>query len=294
MISSRPRAVACPITALKVSSEGITGVLVEAFDSLSVLRASAYTAADGSGTYVLSGLTAGSYRVQATWTADEIISSVGTDGITVGAINTDFTLEINYELASIGGELAGYRVPVSGSRSLAAGYRPLAAAAVELYQRNRLIATAPVDASGKFLIKNLLPGKYTLRLPDAGGGVRELAVQLRPGEALLISPLGGLLEGDSVYAYPNPAVNFVNFHVESGQNPIIKEVSVFDLAGREIREFKNADFVVCAPTRQAYAWEAVWNIPAGVAPGVYLYITRVKAEATGEYKKTVKKFAVVK
>ncbi len=270
---------------IKVSSEGITGVLVEAFDGLGALKSSAYTLSDGSGTYVLRDLAAGSYRVQATWTADDISSSIGTDGIVLGVSDLDFTLAITYELASIGGELTGYRVQ-AGSR---AGYRPLVAAAVvELYQRNRLIATAPLDAAGRFLIKNLLPGKYVLKVPEANGGAKELAVKLRAGEALIVSPLGQLLKEDKVYAYPNPARRAVSFHLET--DPLaIKQVTVFDITGRTMKEFINADFV---PRNGGY--EADWSIPAKVASGVYVYAVRVKFEATGENKKVIRKFAIIR
>ena len=271
---------------MKVSSEGITGVLVEAFDIVGTLRASAFTLSDGSGTYVLSPLPSGSYRVQATWTADDIISSVGSDGITLGASNADFTLAITYELASIGGELIGYRLSAQGYRAKGARVK---AASVELYQHNRLIATAPVDAAGKFLIKNLLPGKYVLKVPDAAGGSKELSVSLKAGEALVISPLGELLKNARVYAYPNPAGRLVTFHVETDYAPVTKQITVFDITGRAIKEFKNADFVA-----RNGGFEADWNIPAKVASGVYVYAARVKFEATGEYKKTVKKFAIIK
>ncbi|MDO8803783.1 MAG: T9SS type A sorting domain-containing protein, partial [Elusimicrobiota bacterium] len=142
---------------------------------------------------------------------------------------------------------------------------------------------------GKFLIKNLLPGKYILKVPDANGGAKELSVSLKPGEALMISPLGELLKADKVYAYPNPAGKTVTFHIESDQSPLVKQVAVFDITGRAIKEFNDADF---API--AGGWEAEWNIPSGVASGVYIYITRVKFEATGEHKRTIKKFAIIK
>ncbi|PIU18140.1 MAG: hypothetical protein COT18_11060, partial [Elusimicrobia bacterium CG08_land_8_20_14_0_20_59_10] len=273
----------------KVSSEGITGVLVEAFDGAGALRASAYTLDDGSGTYVLTPLTAGPYRVQATWSADDIISSIGTEGLLPGTLSADFILEINYELASIGGELPGYRE--SGLPSARAGFKAnyVRGGVVELYQRGRLVASAPIDAAGHFQIKSLLPGSYTLRLPDSAGGYTEMSVKLKAGQALIISPLGALLKESSVYAYPNPAGDRVTFHIESDYPSVTKQVTVFDITGRAIKEFKNADF-----SPGSYVWEAVWDIPSGVASGVYLYIARVKFEATGENKKVVKKFAIVK
>jgi hypothetical protein len=235
---------------------------------------------------VLSGLAAGSYRVQATWEADDIISSVGTDGIMLGASNADFTLSITYELASIGGELAGYRISALGYRTQ--GARP-ASVMVELYQRGRLVATAPVDANGRFLIGNLLPGKYTLRVPNPEGGSKELSLRVRPGEALQISPLGELLKTDKVYVYPNPASRIATFHIETELSPVLKQMAIFDITGRLIAKLGNESFV----SRNG-GWEADWIIPSGVASGVYIYSLHVKYEPTGEHKKAIRKFAIVK
>lgn len=268
-----------------ISSAGVTGVLMEAYDTTGALRASGYTVNDGSGSYVLRGLPPGSYRVQATWEADDIISSVGADGLVLGRSDADFTLSVSYQLASIGGELAGYRLSALGRRASAAG----AAASVELYQRGRLIAAAPVDAAGKFLFGNLLPGKYALRVPRPEGGYKELSVSVKAGEALTLSPLGDLLKTAKVYVYPNPARRTATFHIESDLSPVTKSVTVFDVTGRAVKEFRDGDF-----TQSGSVYEAVWNIPAKVASGVYVYAVRVKFEATGEYKKAVKKFAIVK
>jgi len=269
-----------------ISSAGITGVLLEAYDAAGLLQASAYTVGDGSGSYALTGLAAGSYRVQATWEAEDIISSVGSDGLALGRLDADFTLAVNYELASIGGELAGYRLSALGRRASAAGSAPR----VQLFQRGRQVADAPVDAAGKFLIANLLPGKYVLRVPDPKGGFKELSLRVKAGEALQVSPLGELLKAARVYVYPNPARRTATFHIESDQSPLLKQVTVFDVTGRAVKEFKDGDF--SSPSAGVY--ETVWNIPSKVASGVYVYSVRVKFEATGEYKKVIRKFAVVK
>ena len=274
---------------VKVSSEGITGVLVEAFDEQGALKASAYTLDDGSGTYLLTGLAAGAYRVQASWSADDIISSIGTDGILLGAADTDFILEITYELANLGGELPGYRESSARSGRSGFGVSAVRGGRVELYQRGRLVATTTVDDAGRFRINRLLPGSYTLKVPNSSGGYTEMSVKLKPGQTLIVSPQGTLLKESSVYAYPNPAGKRVTFHIESDYPSILKQVAVFDLTGRVIKVFKDADF-----SGGSGVWEKAWDIPASVASGVYLYSVRVKVEATGETKKAVKKFAIVK
>ena len=274
---------------MTISSAGITGVLVEAYDAAGLLQGQSYTVADGSGSYAISGLPAGSYRIQATWTAEDIVSSVGTDGIALGASNADFLLSISYDLASIGGELAGFGLSAQGYR--ASGARPRAVS-VELYQRGRLIATAPVDAAGRFQIGSLLPGKYTLRVPRPEGGFKELAVSLKAGEALRISPLGDILRTGQAYAYPNPASRVITFRFETDQDPVLTQLAIFDITGRLVHKIPHARFTKTGAG--PYVWKAEWEIPSKVASGVYVYTLHVKSEITGEHKKTVKKFAIVK
>ena len=263
---------------------GITGVLVEAINRDLAVVQSAYTADDGSGSFTLGGLAVGIYRVQATWLDNGFASSVSADQIPAGYSEVDFELSLDYELASIGGELPAYRESSSSS------FRGRSSAPqVRLYQRGRLVATAAVGAGGRFLIKNLLPGDYTLDVPDTGGGRRQVAVTLRPGENLRVSSLGEILRADKIYAYPNPAGRSVTFHLESDYTVLTKQVVVFDITGREIKEFKDAEFVTVTG-----GWEVRWEIPPGVASGVYLYAVRVKSDADGGKKKTVKKFAIVR
>ncbi len=267
------------------SGQGVTGVIVEAIDRSLAVVASAYTVDDGSGSFTLSGLEEGIYRVEATWIADDFASSVASDQIPTGYAEVRFELSADYQLASLGGELAGYGLSSFGSRPLSAGAPQ---AYVELYQCGRLVAVAPVGAGGRFLISNLLPGAYALRVPDAAGGWKELRVTLAPGQDLRLNPLGELLKGTKVYAFPNPARRSVTFHVESERSPVLRHLAVFDLTGRLVKEFSNDDFTGAGGT------EAVWHIPAGVASGVYVYSARVKFEPTGETKGVAKKFAIVR
>lgn len=266
--------------------QGVTGVMVEAINRDLAVVKTVYTVDDGSGSFTMSGLDEGMYRIEATWIEDGFASSVASDQIPTGYAEVRFELSVSYQLASVGGELSAYRLSAAGFRAQAGGG---AQVYVELYQRNRLVAVAPVGAGGRFLISNLLPGAYTLKVPDGAGGSKTLNVTLAPGQDLRISPLGELLKSAKVYAFPNPARRTVTFHIESELSPVTKHLSVFDVTGRVIKEFSDADF-----TLTGGAYEAAWNIPSGVASGVYIYSARVKFEATGETKSVVKKFAVVR
>ncbi|MDO8803543.1 MAG: T9SS type A sorting domain-containing protein [Elusimicrobiota bacterium] len=269
-----------------LSGQGVNAIIVEAINrDLAIVKT---VTTNDTGYFILAGLDQGIYRVQATCLLNGFASSVASDQIPTGYAEVAFQLSVDYQLASVGGELIGYRLSAlpSGGRYAASG---APAVSVELYQSNRLVAVAPVGAGGRFLIKNLLPGSYMLKVPDGAGGYKQLQVSLAPGENLRLSPLGELLKSDKVYAFPNPARRAVTFHLESEQSPVIKQITVFDITGRAIKEFVDGDF-----TTVGNVSEVVWNIPSGVASGVYIYSTRVKFEATGEYKKTTKKFAIVR
>ena len=71
--------------------------------------------------------------------------------------------------------------------------------------RSRPGASAAPPAAGRFLIRNLLPGKYILKVPVPDGTTKDLSVRLSAGQVLLVSPMGSLLKTGAVYAYPNPA-----------------------------------------------------------------------------------------
>ena len=87
---------------------------------------------------------------------------------------------------------------------------------------DQAVAEAAVGAGGRFLINGLLPGDYSLKVPDGAGGSKTLNVSLAPGQNLRLSPLGALLKGAEVFAYPNPARNTVTFRVKSERAPVRK------------------------------------------------------------------------
>ncbi|MCX5786275.1 MAG: fibronectin type III domain-containing protein [Elusimicrobia bacterium] len=278
---------------LTVSSVGITGVLVEAFDTAEILRASDYTSSDGLGSYSLTGIVVGSYTVHATWSANDIISDISKDGIPSATADVDFMLSVTFELASISGNIEGYN-KAEGLRLKAKGVSKTEGAGVyvELYQGGRKISTADVDAAGKFKINNLLPGKYTVKIIGLAEGAKEFNVQLKEGQNLEISPLGTLLKKDKVYAFPNPASKSVIFHLESDISSLKKQIMVFGIDGRVIKEFSDSDAGWNLLSGGKY--EFTWNIDSKVASGIYIYEVKVKNTGTGDTASTIKKLAIIK
>lgn len=99
---------------------------------------------------------------------------------------------------------------------------------------------------------------------------------------------GEFLAEESTYAFPNPAyagANTINFHVEVNQ-PGYVQIDIYNIAGKLI------DSVA-----QNFPDQAIHNIQydiSGLASDVYIFVTTGEAVASGEEKKVIKKFAIVK
>jgi len=262
--------------------EGITGVMVEGYGSLGGVW-SGFTLDDGNGSFRLTNLSAGVYRIQVTWTAEGISSSVSKDLIPVGYADTDFTLSVGYALASVSGTLS------ASGRGRRTSSSVSAVSVVELYQNGRRIASVGVQPDGTFRIGNILPGTYELRTP----GMRAVPVTVRSGENLVIRPEDSALLGESLYAYPNPARTRVTFRLQTGEPTVKEEISVFDTAGRLVRKMRGGDGCWERPTPYLHlvSWDFTGSEPAS---GVYLYKASMKLEGTGETVVKTGKLAVVR
>ncbi|MBI4351542.1 MAG: hypothetical protein HY550_08900, partial [Elusimicrobia bacterium] len=171
---------------------GITGVMVDAISNQGLVIASAYTLDDGLGSFALTSLPDGLYRIQATWLEDGFSSSIAKDQLPMGYSDANFVLSLDYQLASVSGTLPA---------SVPSGLRPSAAGgAAQLLRGTRLVASASPDPAGRFIIRNLLPGPYTLRVRGEDGAWRSFDLKLAPGQNLEIKPLGQLLIKGAVYA----------------------------------------------------------------------------------------------
>ncbi|OGS30342.1 MAG: hypothetical protein A2218_01625 [Elusimicrobia bacterium RIFOXYA2_FULL_53_38] len=266
------------------AGQGITGVLVEGLSNLGGLW-TGYTVDDGSGSFRLTHLAAGIYRIQVTWTAEGLTSSVAKDKIPVGNADTDFTLSVTYSLASVSGTL-----PLSISGRRASSFSVAGASEVELYQAGRRIAVVRAGADGSFRIGNILPGDYELRAP----GIAPIRVHLRSGENLVVRPSSEFILGESLYAYPNPARTRVTFRLQTEAASVKDEINVFDVTGRLVKKIRNDDPGWDRSNPYNIRWVA-WNFSdSEPAPGVYIYKANIKSEATGKTIVRTGKFAVVR
>ena len=265
--------------------EGITGVMVDAVSNLGLIVATAYTLDDGLGSFTLQPLPDGIYRVQATWLEDGFSSAIAKDQIPMGYADTNFMLSLDYQLASVSGVL-----PASGP----SGLRPSAIASeARLLRGARVVAAARADAAGRFTIRNLIPGPYTLRVRGDDGAWKTFQIKLAPGQNLEIKPLGQLLRPGTVYAYPNPAASYVKFHLESDILPVRKRLSVFSVDGKLVKSVEDGDAGWTNPSANVYQYQ--WDFSGGKpASGVYFYSVKLKHELSGETDGTTRKFAVIR
>jgi hypothetical protein len=294
---------------VEVSSQGITAVEVDCYDESGTLQATAFTQADGSGTYVLSGMPLTStYRVQATWSVDGVGNSVSIDSIPVDATNLDFVLQLNYTLATLQGTLQTLSTPQGTQAALGVGTRaaffdPKAipnqtVARVELFQGNRQVAMVPVPNGGHWVIPNLLPGRYSVRAYNGVDYTELQTVDLIDGEVRSIGFLSSPLPNEQVFAYPNPARFSTTFRFQSALIPVEADIRVFDLAGRLVKELTTANGgVTSASTSGVGVYHADWDLTntrgEAVASGVYLFSVKVSG-GNGQTALVTKKLAVVR
>ncbi|MFH1620121.1 MAG: Ig-like domain-containing protein, partial [bacterium] len=277
------------------SGDGITGVLVEAFDDLAgeIRRASAYSLADGSGSYRLEGINPGLYRVKAAWIVNDVESSVSKDNIPMGVSGVDFDLEINYTLASISGQIGPLSLLSSRrSRFSSASSSDPEAPAVEIYQKGIRIARVLSGPDGKFRVSNLLPGRYSVRAFNGLEYADMKEVILAEGEELKLKLVWDLLPVDKVYAFPNPARDSVVIRFETLAAET--EVLIFDVAGTLVRSFPDPEIAFMGGGVRHANWNLNNSQGEKVASGVYLFMVKAKDSASGQAGRVVKKLAVIR
>ncbi|MBI4349699.1 MAG: hypothetical protein HY553_22880 [Elusimicrobia bacterium] len=285
---------------VKTSSEGITAVFVEAFNDAGTLVASTFTVADGSGTFLIDNIPSGNYKVQATWSANGIASSVWQDGIAMGTGNVDFILEVGYTLATLTGTLGTLAAPMGRLTSAAAGFRVAAAESdfttskVELFAGGRRAVEVNVNPTGRWTIPNLLPGKYGVRAFNGISYTEIMDVEVGEGELKDVTFVYNPLPENSVFAFPNPAGRETTFRFETPLLPLEAQVLVFDLGGQLVRELQGSEMIAKGPGLYHAPWDLRNMRGEPVASGVYLFIVKIKGGSPEQTAKVVKKLAVVK
>jgi hypothetical protein len=267
-------------------------VLVEALTAAGAVAASARSGATGA--WRLDGLTAGeAYTVRVTWTVDEVESSAFRDNIVPGTNGVAFTLEINIQLATLSGTVALARGASAAAGAYGAPVAGVGAAYVEIYQGGRQVAAIHTDGAGRFIVPNLLPGRYAVRAFNGLSFSEMEEVSLAEGQTLALAFKFDLLPPDKVYFYPNPARERVTVRFESMTQPLEAQALVFDIAGNLVKELPGS---AASRSGAEISWEWDLRNDAGeaVASGVYLVHVKVHDPATNRREGVVKKLAVIK
>jgi len=294
---------------VEVSSLGITAVQIDCYDTGGALQSTAFTQADGSGTFVLKGVPPGAFKVQASWSANGVGSSVWIDNIPVGTGGLDFVLQLNYLLATLQGNLQTLSVASIGhAQSLgvvkaAAFFDPKAVASttearIELFQFNRQVGMVPVQNSGHWYIPNLLPGRYEVRAFNGLEYTDFQTVDLIDGEIKTLNFIYDPLPANQVFAFPNPARQSTTLRFLTTLLPLEAQIRIFDIAGSLVKELStSAGDIAAAPASGLSVYHANWDLTnskgAGVASGVYLFAVKVKG-GNDQSALVIKKLAVVK
>ncbi len=285
---------------MNVSSQGITAVQIDC--TASGYSQTVFTVADGSGSFTLNNVPPGVYKLQATWTANGITSSVWQDNIAVGSVNVDFVLNVNYTLSTLTGTLHTLTVSKSGGFS-PSRYAPassiitaqdFAKSHVELYVEGRKAAEVAVAPNGRWTIPNLLPGKYGVRAYNGLEYTEMNTIQLGEGETKDVGFVVNPLPNDKVFAFPNPARRSTTIRFATSLAPLEAQVMIFDIAGNLLREIPGSEMVSSAPGVYHAAWDLNNSRGEGVASGVYLFTVKVRGGSEQQTASVTKKIAVVK
>jgi len=283
--------------------EPITGVEVEALIDDEVVS-SDFT--NTYGYYELTVPAVDTYMVRATWIENDIESSVSKQTITP-SYNFDFTLEIDYELGTIVGSvsgvekkyIAGLSCPQSKRMSGSELQKILSPgsgiAFVELEQRDKVIVRVPVEMKGDYSIPNLLPGRFIARAYNGTIYSNPRMVNLKEGETFKVNFVFGIMPGETVFNYPNPAKSgSTTIRYYCGYSDPEAEIKIYNIAGELAREVGDREIDETDAPIYKFLWDCKNDSGKGVASGVYIYIVEVRDKSGSGSKKVIKRMAVVR
>ena len=274
----------------KPDSEPITGVIIDVLKDGNVIK-STTTLTDG--TYQLSDLDSGTYILCASWTLNEITSSVSVT-TTTGTTDNSFTLSVTCQLAQLGGQVANVKAKTT---SFSFGHKVMTAESdgfVQLSQKGRILIKVPTDAGGNYSIPHLLPGKYTAKAFNGYIYSDPVEITLREGQFLTLNFTFQSLPENQVYTYPNPTrTGSLTFHLYCGYSVPEITIRIYNIAGEIVKEIPDSEIPRPGPIFE-YIWDCKNTQSQNVASGVYIYQVIAKDKGTAEQKQVIKKLAIIR
>jgi len=160
--------------------------------------------------------------------------------------------------------------------------------------KGQVMAKLSVDGGGRFRIPNLLPGRYRVRGYNGAVWSGEKEVKLKGGEEINISLSFEGLPEEETFAYPNPCrEEEIIIRFGTGWTDIEKKVKIYNLVGEKVKSVEDAEWKTEDGVYK-YHWGLKNDAGKSVASGVYIFILEVKNRDTGEKKRVIKKFAIIK
>ncbi len=282
---------------------GITGVEVEALKDNKLVSSDITF----NGYYELTGLqSVPSYEVRATWSANDIVTSVSIESKAPNNLLW-FILEVDYILGEVVGIVNGVenkyiaglsslkskRISGSGLQKMLSPGNGIAF--VELEQRGKVIARVPLGADGSYSIPNLLPGRFIARAYNGTIYSKPRTVNLKEGETLKVNFVFGIMPGETVFNYPNPAKSgLTTIRYYCGYTDPEAEIEIYNINGELVKKVKDNEIDGADAPIYKFLWDCKNNSGKEVASGVYIYIVEVKDKDSNESKKVVKRLAVIR
>jgi len=285
----------CGRVTLSDGETGITGVEVWALKG-EELVSSAIT--DTKGYYKITGLAWESvYLVRANWSTNGIETGVGKEAF-APSYSFDFTLELNYELGTIAGNVSGVEREakrVSGLELYESLSPSNGVAFVELEQRGKVIVRVPLEMDGIYSIPNLLPGRFIARAYNGTIYSNSRIVDLSEGETLRVDFAFGMMPKEEVYNYPNPAKGgstTIRYYCAYADPEA--EIKIYNISGELVREVEDNEIDETDAPIYRFLWDCENSSGKEVASGIYIYMVEVKEKGGSESKKVVKRMAVIR
>ena len=122
-------------------------------------------------------------------------------------------------------------------------------------------------------------------------------MNLKEGETFKVNFVFGIMPGETVFNYPNPAKKgSTTIRYYCGYSDPEAQIKIYNIAGELVRKVGDSEIDKTDAAKYIYRflWDFKNNSGKEVASGIYIYIVEVKEKSSGATKKVVKRLAVIR
>lgn len=258
----------------------VAGIPVEAYLQNTKV---AETVTDINGKYKLAVNNAGTYKVRAFYqkASGEFASDSYQTAVlsqSAGAGGIDFTLSLYYILGIISGQVLGEGL------------------VVEVVKSGNIMGAAVSGTGGSYVIGDLLPGTYSVRVLRGKEILCCRTVTLLEGQTLSdIDFESGFVSKDKVYVYPNPSdTGKVTVHFELTAVPLSAELKIFKVSGEYVHgRLLGQEFLTSGPAVYDYSWDCRDDAGRGLPAGIYLFCLDIE-DISGKADRIIRRFTILR